>query len=72
MIIRDPFIDAETAARRYAATQWDEPRKVGTICKSPDAVMVFQLVGGTLWYAVRLLADYSGWEVGLETVHVDD
>lgn len=66
MIIRNTQISAKEAAKEFAATYFEEPRKVGTVCASPDAALLFQLVDGRQWYAVRCLPDYSGWEVVAE------
>jgi hypothetical protein len=66
MIIQNSQISAKEAAKEFAATYFEEPRKVGTVCASPDAALLFQLVRGTQWYAVRLLPDYSGWEIEAE------
>jgi len=57
---------AKDAAKHYAATAWEEPRKVGTVVAAPDAALKFQLVGGNRWYAVRCLPDYDGWQIDPE------
>ena len=70
MIIRNSQISAKEAAKEFAATYFEEPRKVGTVAASPNAALLFQLVGGRQWYAVTCLADYSGWQVEAELMGV--
>ena len=66
MIIRNTQMTARQAADEFARTYSDEGRKVGCVAASPDAALLFTFVGGTRWYAVRCLPDYSGWDVSPE------
>lgn len=68
MQIQGPSMTARDAANYFAENAFEEPRKVGTIIAAPDAAMKFQLVNGVQWYAVRILPDYSGWEVTAEMI----
>jgi hypothetical protein len=60
-------MNAREAADEFARTAFDEPRKVGRwrtrehghISHYAD----FQLIGGTRWYEVWLLANHSGWNI---------
>ena len=66
MVFREGQMTARDAAKRFAEEHFDEPRKVGAVVAARDAALKFMLVGGTRWYAVRMLPDFSGWEVSVD------
>ena len=63
MIVQNSQLTAKEAAQEFAATYWEPGRKVGAFSTSPDGALLFQVVNGVRWYAVRCLEDYSGWEI---------
>jgi hypothetical protein len=64
MTIHDQSITPRQAADRFAAEMSEDgPRKVADIIAAPDAALKFRLDGGRQWYAVRLLPDYSGFQI---------
>jgi hypothetical protein len=67
MIFTTGNMTARDAAKQFAETFQEEPRKVGTVLNiagcDPGKGIQFRLVGGLAWYTVRMLPDYSGWEV---------
>jgi len=65
MQILDKTITPRQAADQFAAAYGDG-RRVGTIVAAPDAALKFQFAGGLRWYAVKLLPDYSGFDVSPE------
>lgn len=67
MKIQNPELTARQAAEQFAQQYSEEGREVGTVLiaagAEPGHNIDFQFVGGVRWYGVRLLPDFSGWDV---------
>ena len=58
--IEDRTITPRQAAEHFAATSFEEPRKVGCYLINPPR---FQLLDGRKWYRIDMLPNYAGWEI---------
>jgi hypothetical protein len=71
MQINDSTITATQAASRFAESYSEDGREVGQITYPANVReyggINFQLKGGARWYQVRILDDYSGWNVSTDS-----